>query len=263
MCRPLTSRRGSHATQRQRQDPTRWTSNPRRRCCGCMREQRRADRHEVRLRHRAVRRLHRASSTASRCAPARCRCRRSRASASSPSKACRATARTRCRRPGSELDVPQCGYCQSGQIMAAAALLAKKPKPTDKDIDEAMTNICRCGTYQRIRAAIHTGGGNGQGRWLHHPHGGRTGRRRIRRCCRRSRQLKSRTEEIRHEKDTTRQTPRTFPAASSSSVPLPPAAGWRSASTCRSASDAPRRRARPPATPRSTRGWSSSRTTPA
>jgi len=53
------------------------------------------------------------------------------------------------------LDVPQCGYCQSGQIMAAAALLAKKPQPTDGDIDEAMTNICRCGTYQRIRAAMH------------------------------------------------------------------------------------------------------------
>jgi isoquinoline 1-oxidoreductase alpha subunit len=53
------------------------------------------------------------------------------------------------------IDVPQCGYCQSGQIMAAAALLKKTPKPTDKDIDEAMTNICRCGTYQRIRTAIH------------------------------------------------------------------------------------------------------------
>ena len=53
------------------------------------------------------------------------------------------------------LDVPQCGYCQSGQIMAAVSLLKKTPKPTDKDIDEAMTNICRCGTYQRIRAAIH------------------------------------------------------------------------------------------------------------
>ena len=53
------------------------------------------------------------------------------------------------------LDVPQCGYCQSGQIMAAAALLRKKPKPTDADIDEAMTNVCRCGTYQRIRAAVH------------------------------------------------------------------------------------------------------------
>ena len=53
------------------------------------------------------------------------------------------------------LDVPQCGYCQSGQIMAATALLAKTPKPTDADIDEAMTNICRCGTYQRIRAAVH------------------------------------------------------------------------------------------------------------
>src|SRR6266700_2075924 len=53
------------------------------------------------------------------------------------------------------IDVPQCGYCQSGQIMAAAALLHKTPKPTDQDIDEAMTNICRCGTYQRIRAAVH------------------------------------------------------------------------------------------------------------
>ena len=53
------------------------------------------------------------------------------------------------------LDVPQCGYCQSGQIMAATALLAKNPNPTDAAIDEAMTNICRCGTYQRIRAAVH------------------------------------------------------------------------------------------------------------
>ncbi len=51
--------------------------------------------------------------------------------------------------------VPQCGYCQSGQIMAAAALLAKTPRPTDEDIDAGMTNICRCGTYQRIRRAIH------------------------------------------------------------------------------------------------------------
>ena len=55
-----------------------------------------------------------------------------------------------------ELDVPQCGYCQSGQIMSAAALLARTPQPTDADIDTAMSgNICRCGTYQRIRAAIH------------------------------------------------------------------------------------------------------------
>jgi isoquinoline 1-oxidoreductase alpha subunit len=54
-----------------------------------------------------------------------------------------------------EVDVPQCGYCQSGQIMAAAALLKAKPNPTDADIDEAMTNICRCGTYQRIRTAVH------------------------------------------------------------------------------------------------------------
>ena len=55
--------------------------------------------------------------------------------------------------------VPQCGYCQSGMLMAAAALLEKKPKPTDADIDEAMTNICRCGTYQRVRAAIHRAAG--------------------------------------------------------------------------------------------------------
>jgi len=52
------------------------------------------------------------------------------------------------------LDVPQCGYCQSGQIMAAAALLAKTPKPSDDQIAEQMTNICRCGTYNRIKAAI-------------------------------------------------------------------------------------------------------------
>jgi len=54
-----------------------------------------------------------------------------------------------------DIDVPQCGYCQAGQIMAAAALLNKKPNPTDADIDAAMTNICRCGTYLRIREAIH------------------------------------------------------------------------------------------------------------
>ena len=55
-----------------------------------------------------------------------------------------------------ELDVVQCGYCQSGQIMSAAALLAKVPAPTDTDIDQALSgNLCRCGTYQRIRAAVH------------------------------------------------------------------------------------------------------------
>ena len=54
-----------------------------------------------------------------------------------------------------EFDVPQCGYCQSGQIMAAVALLKEKPKPTDADINNEMTNICRCGTYPRIRQAIH------------------------------------------------------------------------------------------------------------
>jgi isoquinoline 1-oxidoreductase alpha subunit len=55
-----------------------------------------------------------------------------------------------------EHQVPQCGYCQSGQLMAAAALLAKNPDPTDADIDAGMKNICRCGTYQRMRAAIHS-----------------------------------------------------------------------------------------------------------
>jgi isoquinoline 1-oxidoreductase alpha subunit len=54
-----------------------------------------------------------------------------------------------------ELDVPQCGYCQSGMIMAVAALLQDNPSPTDADINAAITNICRCGSYQRIRAAIH------------------------------------------------------------------------------------------------------------
>ena len=54
-----------------------------------------------------------------------------------------------------EFDVPQCGYCQSGMIMAVAALLATKPKPTDADIDAAITNICRCGTFQQVREAIH------------------------------------------------------------------------------------------------------------
>jgi isoquinoline 1-oxidoreductase subunit alpha len=60
-----------------------------------------------------------------------------------------------------EVDVPQCGYCQAGQIMSAAALLTKHPKPTDQDIDAAMNgNLCRCGTYLRIREAIHRAAGN-------------------------------------------------------------------------------------------------------
>ena len=61
----------------------------------------------------------------------------------------------RCSRPGSREDVPQCGYCQSGQIMAAAAFLKTNPNPTDADIDAGITNICRCGTYERMRRAIH------------------------------------------------------------------------------------------------------------
>lgn len=61
-----------------------------------------------------------------------------------------------------EIDVPQCGYCQAGQIMSAAALLIKKPNPTDADIDTAMSgNLCRCGTYTRIRKAIKTAAGKG------------------------------------------------------------------------------------------------------
>jgi aerobic-type carbon monoxide dehydrogenase small subunit (CoxS/CutS family) len=64
-----------------------------------------------------------------------------------------------------EVDVPQCGYCQSGQVMTAAALLARKPKPTDADIDEAMRgNLCRCGTYQSVRAAVHRAAGMNGGR---------------------------------------------------------------------------------------------------
>ena len=62
-----------------------------------------------------------------------------------------------------DLDVPQCGYCQSCMIMAAAALLAEKPNPTDEDIDNAMTNICRCGTYNRVRAGIKQAAANRQG----------------------------------------------------------------------------------------------------
>lgn len=59
--------------------------------------------------------------------------------------------------------VPQCGYCQSGMLMAAAALLERTPRPTDSDIDAAMTNLCRCGTYQRVRKAIHRAAGHLQG----------------------------------------------------------------------------------------------------
>jgi len=59
-----------------------------------------------------------------------------------------------------DLDVPQCGYCQSGMIMAVAALLKEKPKPSDADIDKAITNICRCGTYQQVRAGIHAATAN-------------------------------------------------------------------------------------------------------
>jgi isoquinoline 1-oxidoreductase alpha subunit len=61
-----------------------------------------------------------------------------------------------------ELDVPQCGYCQAGMIMAVSAMLQQNPKPTDDDINNEITNICRCGTYNRVRAAIKLAAGNGQ-----------------------------------------------------------------------------------------------------
>lgn len=61
-----------------------------------------------------------------------------------------------------DLDVPQCGYCQAGMIMASAALLAKNPKPSDDDINAEITNICRCGTFRRVRAGIHQAAGNGK-----------------------------------------------------------------------------------------------------
>jgi isoquinoline 1-oxidoreductase alpha subunit len=61
-----------------------------------------------------------------------------------------------------ELDVPQCGYCQVGMIMAASALLQENPKPTDEDINNSITNICRCGTYNRVRAAIKLAASGGQ-----------------------------------------------------------------------------------------------------
>ena len=115
----------------------------------------RPDRHQIRLRHRPMRRLHRAyrrgrdallpvpvSAVGAR------RSRRSRA--------CGRTAHLhKVQQAWIDNDVPQCGYCQSGMIMAVAALLKDNPNPTDADIDGAITNICRCGTYQQVREAIH------------------------------------------------------------------------------------------------------------
>jgi isoquinoline 1-oxidoreductase alpha subunit len=66
---------------------------------------------------------------------------------------------TKVQKAWADLDVPQCGYCQSGMIMAVSALLKEKPKPTDADIDKAITNICRCGTFQQVRVAIHAAAG--------------------------------------------------------------------------------------------------------
>ena len=100
-------------------------------------------------------------STARRCAPARCRCR--------PVAGKKITTIEgladngvlhRVQQAWIDLDVPQCGYCQSGMIMAVAALLKEKPKPTDAEIDAAITNICRCGTFPRVRAGIHHAAAN-------------------------------------------------------------------------------------------------------
>src|ERR1700739_3575887 len=100
-------------------------------------------------------------STARRCALARQRSTALAPATSPPSRRWGTRRRARpCRKAWLELEVVQCGYCQSGQIMSAAALLKDAPKPTDDDIDATMSgNVCRCGTYQRIRAAIkHTAG---------------------------------------------------------------------------------------------------------
>ena len=105
----------------------------------------------------AMRRLHGACRRRRRCAPARCRSAPSRARRSPPSKGWRANGVLhRVQQAWIDHDVPQCGYCQSGMIMAVAALLKQTPNPTDAEIDAAITNICRCGTYQRVRAAIHS-----------------------------------------------------------------------------------------------------------
>jgi isoquinoline 1-oxidoreductase alpha subunit len=101
-----------------------------------------------------LRRVHGSCPTAHRCAPARCvsGCSviaRSRRSKRSPSRRIIPLSP-----PGSRSRLPQCGYCQAGQIMTATALLASNPKPSDADIDREMVNICRCGTYTEIRAAI-------------------------------------------------------------------------------------------------------------
>ena len=108
----------------------------------------RHDRHQIRLRHGAVRRLHGARQRPADALLRRRRCRAVAGKTVTTIEGLSADGSIPCSARGSK-DVPQCGYCQSGQIMAAAALLAKTAKPTDADIDEAMRgNICRCGTYQ-------------------------------------------------------------------------------------------------------------------
>ena len=114
----------------------------------------RPDRHQVRLRRRAVRRLHRAHRRRGRALLRAAGLRRQRRQEIVTIEGLSPSGSHPVQKAWVELDVPQCGYCQSGMIMAAAALLKSKPKPTDADIDAAMTNICRCGTYNRVRAAI-------------------------------------------------------------------------------------------------------------
>ena len=95
-------------------------------------------------------------STARPCAPARCRSARRKASQITTIEGLAQNgALHKVQKAWIDHDVPQCGYCQSGMIMAVAALLKEKPKPTDADIDNAITNICRCGTFQQVREAIH------------------------------------------------------------------------------------------------------------
>ena len=98
--------------------------------------------------------------TATRSCPAAARPRSNRARRSSPSRACRRTHRTRCSAPGSSSTCRNADTARPGMIMAAAALLEQKPSPTDADIDSAITNICRCGTYRRVRRAIKLAAGN-------------------------------------------------------------------------------------------------------
>ena len=173
--RPMnTACRPAHPTPHDRRPSTGsvspLTSSPIRRSVGPARQSR-TDRHQVRLRHRAVRRVYRPPGRHATRSCVDRRRRRSRRCEITTIEGLSPDRSHPVQRAWVAEDVPQCGYCQSGQIMAAAALLAKMPEPTDADIDAAMTNICRCGTYPRLRRAIHQaaapdeglGGCHGQG----------------------------------------------------------------------------------------------------